>query len=273
MCIEIFPFLFFYSFLCMISRWQYDCNCSCKDNWLKVCSFLLCVRVVTCCRATHDLPAYGPPCTVGVLARTHWGATESRMTLWQSVNPLLWWLESWCSVIVVFVGVVVVQLRILTSARLEALLELSVVFSVISVRSIRNTSSWHGRIAPKFLRIVGALFDEILSNQILIDVHFRLFKISSYLYCLLSALSRSILFTSMAICFTSRRLTNFDYSVSETLVVECSSKSSASPNQRPATHDCTELCFARTETDRCRFVYFCPRIFSSCIEWESMLCV
>ena len=41
-------------------------------------------------RATHGLPAYGPQCTVGVLAGTHWGDDSSRVLSHQSANPL--WL-------------------------------------------------------------------------------------------------------------------------------------------------------------------------------------
>ena len=41
-------------------------------------------------RATHGLPAYGPRCTGGVLARTHWGDDSSRVMSHQSANPL--WL-------------------------------------------------------------------------------------------------------------------------------------------------------------------------------------
>ena len=41
-------------------------------------------------RATHGLPEYGPQCTVGVLAGTHWGDDSSRVMSHQSANPL--WL-------------------------------------------------------------------------------------------------------------------------------------------------------------------------------------
>ena len=41
-------------------------------------------------RATHGLPAYGPQCTVGVLAGTHWGDDSSRVMSHQNPNPL--WL-------------------------------------------------------------------------------------------------------------------------------------------------------------------------------------
>ena len=41
------------------------------------------------CRATHGLPCSRHGCTVGVLAGTHRCDTESKVTLWQSANPLL----------------------------------------------------------------------------------------------------------------------------------------------------------------------------------------
>ena len=39
-------------------------------------------------RATDGLPPQRHWCTVGVLAGTHQCATESRVTLWQSANPV-----------------------------------------------------------------------------------------------------------------------------------------------------------------------------------------
>ena len=55
------------------------CLSGCRLSW--VVSWSL-------CRATHSLPPLRHWCTVGVLAGTHQCATESRLTLWQSANPL-----------------------------------------------------------------------------------------------------------------------------------------------------------------------------------------
>ena len=72
---------------------------------------------VICCRATHGLPAYGPPCTVGVLAGTHGGHIQGDEPPKRQPFRVGW---SRCSVMVVFVGVDVVvrnacvQLRILS---------------------------------------------------------------------------------------------------------------------------------------------------------------
>ena len=79
------------------------------------CCRLSVVGLQSSLRATHGLPPQRHWRTVGVLARTHQCATESRMTLWQSANPFLCWLE--CGVVVSVVVVVFrahLQLRILT---------------------------------------------------------------------------------------------------------------------------------------------------------------
>ena len=97
-------------------------------------------RAVTCCRATHGLRAYGPLCTVSVLAGTHWGAHRypSRMVSVANRHPFVCWLETWFSVIVVFVVAfhVQMQLRILTPWALKVALRpsgvLFVPFSILS---------------------------------------------------------------------------------------------------------------------------------------------
>ena len=45
-------------------------------------------------RATNGLRPQRHWCAVGVLAGTHQCATESTVTLWQSANPFICWLES-----------------------------------------------------------------------------------------------------------------------------------------------------------------------------------
>ena len=42
-------------------------------------------------RATHGLPSQRPQCTVGVLARTHWGDDSSWVMSHHSANPLWSW--------------------------------------------------------------------------------------------------------------------------------------------------------------------------------------
>ena len=83
----------------------------------------------------HPRPSlFGHPCTVGVLAGTHQCATLSRVTLWQSANPCMCWLESWrlayahvCS----------------TGSAVQAL--------------CRHHSQTFVSFAPTFLRVLGAL--------------------------------------------------------------------------------------------------------------------
>ena len=56
-----------------------------------LCRVVVCVELVS----GHPRPSlFGHQCTVGVLAGTHGCATKSRMTLWQSANPCVCWLES-----------------------------------------------------------------------------------------------------------------------------------------------------------------------------------
>ena len=60
--------------------------------------------------ANHGLP-FRAPVYRGCPAWTHWCASKSRMTLRQRANPLSCWVESCCSVMVVFVFVVEVSER------------------------------------------------------------------------------------------------------------------------------------------------------------------
>ena len=65
---------------------------------------------VVCCGPPTAFPfAFRAPVYRGCPAWTHRCASESRMTLRQRANPLSSWVESCCSVMVVFVFVVVVE--------------------------------------------------------------------------------------------------------------------------------------------------------------------
>ena len=66
-----------------------------KHVCLKTLSVVCRLSVVTSwsCLATHGRPAYGPPCTVGVLPWTHGVVTKSRITRKQRANPCVCWLE------------------------------------------------------------------------------------------------------------------------------------------------------------------------------------
>ena len=95
--------------------------CACLHLWLKArltqtflsCGLLLVVVVLV---VGHPRPSRvrAPVCS-GCPCRDPRGCDRvplSRMTLRQSANPLSCWLESWCSVTVVFVVVVVKRVRV-----------------------------------------------------------------------------------------------------------------------------------------------------------------
>ena len=54
-------------------------------------------------RATHGIPAYGPQCTVSVLAATYLGDDSSRVMSHQSANPL-WLCRAGVIVVIVVVN-------------------------------------------------------------------------------------------------------------------------------------------------------------------------
>ena len=136
------------------------------------------------------------------------------MTLRQRANPLSSWVESCCSVMVVFVFVVscrsrekrvCVKLRILTP-----LLDLSRTHSQSSQSSHLHHSyhlyhSYHQNF-PNFLRVYPQDFLLLVCPQPVTSFD----EISLKFSCSLSAVSQSILLTQMQICSTSRRLINFE---------------------------------------------------------------
>ena len=149
----------------------------------------------------------------GCPAWTHRCAPESRITLRQRANPLSCSVESYCSVMVVFVFVVVVEvvrnafgcnseylLPFSTGSALQAFSRrhsqsfVSVILFVPFVPSVPLVPS---RIRSKFSEVCGCSFRFVI-----------LLKISSKCSYLLSAVSQSVLFTQIQICFFLGRLIN-----------------------------------------------------------------
>ena len=150
---------------------------------------------------------------MGVLAGTHRCALKPRVASRQSANPL-WLLEcglvnvSWwsnqrdCTILLLYVCVSCLT-TILDSQSLEC------ESTYTPARRVALFSEHF--VAPT--ASAGCVFFSTKSfvRQILINMLFISFEISSHFSCLLPAMSLSILFAPMLICFTFKRL----------LIIEC----------------------------------------------------
>ena len=169
-----------------------------------------------CARLSHCGSCCGPPTavpcghTVGVLAGTHRCALMPRVASRQSANRL-WLLEC---------GLVYVSRWSKQSQRDGTLLLLYVCVSclttILDSQSLECESTYtpSRRVALFSEHFVaptataGCVFFSTKSfvQQILINMLFISFEISSHFSCLLPAMSLSILFTPVLICFTFKRL-------------------------------------------------------------------
>ena len=112
--------------------------------------------------ATHGLPNRAPVCR-GCPCRDPPCATESRVTLWQSANPSC--CGCWCC----WSRDVVWSLR----SRSTLSVQLRILAPLLDwKRCSSSQSSSFSVISTNFQRVVGVFFNEILSQQILIDTFF-----------------------------------------------------------------------------------------------------
>ena len=194
--------------MCKNPRQQCDCSrFSIRDHCKHVC-LDACLCPVVCCRwssswrlrrATHGLP-FRARVYRGCPAWTHRCAPECRMTLSQRANPLSCWVESFCSMMVVFVFVFVVE----------------VVRNAFGCNWEHLHSFSTGSAVQALSRHHSQSFAPYPPNVFLLRVYpkpvflFETFFISSKCSCLLSAVSQFMLFTLMLICSTSRLLIYFE---------------------------------------------------------------
>ena len=180
-------------------------------------------RCLTVVLVGHPRPSHsgtGVPWVYrGCPAWTHLCGSESRMTLRQRANPLSSWVESCCSVMVVFVFVVVVEVvrsafvyvteNTYKPARLEALFKLSVVLLLSHLfRVIRAIQTICTTRTIQIFQISEGASTRFSAACVPTTRH--LVRDLIGLFLLLSAVSQSILFAQMQICSTSRRLINIE---------------------------------------------------------------
>ena len=163
---------------------------------------------MACCGPPTASPRAGPSVPWGVLAGTQWGAPMPRQDGIGSRAPTLFWLLE-CVLVKVFVSVLHAHLELRT---LATLLD----WKRCSSSQSSLTISFHSRLTRSdSLQSFGGLW--VLSSmksfarspilpQFLIDMFFIPFDISSHVSCLLPAVSQSILFTQIQICFFLGRL-------------------------------------------------------------------
>ena len=157
----------------------------------------------------------GHRCTVGVLAGTHRRALDAQGGIKAKRQPFWWLLE--CGL--VDVSCVPFQ-TCSTWFQLIALVSASCLTTTLESRSLEcvNTYTPFRRVALFCEHFVaptasaGCVFFSMESfvQQILINMIFTSFEISSHFSCLLPTVPLSILSTPMLICFTLKRLLCFE---------------------------------------------------------------